>query len=235
VFDSLWMLWQRPVLLADTTAQLHSVDIEPLMLVGDDESDFDWYAYQLDLAARLQGSASGKLMDWLQANRPVESEVVVSHGDLHPGNVVIGPDGPIVIDWGIATLGPAARDVACTMFALENTGSLAPPRVRPAARLAGRTLSGRFLRRYREASPGTLSDDELNWHRVLYAAGRIYWAARGDQRGRPANEDDELAKRASRYGVTALAKELPLHRKLIKRVTGVDVDEQLVAGLVFPD
>jgi aminoglycoside phosphotransferase (APT) family kinase protein len=34
------------------------------------------------------------------------------HLDLHPGNVMLGPDGPVVIDWSNAAVGPGAADVA---------------------------------------------------------------------------------------------------------------------------
>jgi len=35
------------------------------------------------------------------------------HGDLHPGNVIMTPDGPRLIDWGGATRAPAGLDLAC--------------------------------------------------------------------------------------------------------------------------
>lgn len=40
--------------------------------------------------------------------------LVVMHGDLHPLNVIAGPDGPVVIDWRNAEEGPAEFDVAMT-------------------------------------------------------------------------------------------------------------------------
>ncbi|ADB33742.1 Mn2+dependent serine/threonine protein kinase [Kribbella flavida DSM 17836] len=40
--------------------------------------------------------------------------LVVVHGDLHPENVILTSDGPVVIDWCNATEGPAAYDVAMT-------------------------------------------------------------------------------------------------------------------------
>jgi len=36
------------------------------------------------------------------------------HGDLHPGNVLLGPDGPMVIDWTNVAQGPPGADVAVT-------------------------------------------------------------------------------------------------------------------------
>ncbi len=40
------------------------------------------------------------------------------HGDYHPGNILVTPDGPKVIDWGEASRGDAAADIARTMVLL---------------------------------------------------------------------------------------------------------------------
>ena len=44
---------------------------------------------------------------------------VVCHGDLHPGNVLMSPHGPVAIDWENASLGSAIADVARTALLLE--------------------------------------------------------------------------------------------------------------------
>jgi tRNA A-37 threonylcarbamoyl transferase component Bud32 len=40
------------------------------------------------------------------------------HGDYHPGNILLTPDGPTVIDWGEASRGDAAADIARTLLLL---------------------------------------------------------------------------------------------------------------------
>lgn len=40
------------------------------------------------------------------------------HGDFHPGNILVTADGPRVIDWGEASHGDPAADVARTMLLL---------------------------------------------------------------------------------------------------------------------
>jgi Ser/Thr protein kinase RdoA (MazF antagonist) len=72
----------------------------------------------------------------------------LSHGDLHPGNVILTPQGPRIIDWLGAKRGGAALELACCRFLwteLEHE-SLGGPRLRRAldaavqseyARLAG--------------------------------------------------------------------------------------------------
>jgi hypothetical protein len=40
----------------------------------------------------------------------------VCHGDMHPGDVILAPSGPTVIDWMTATCGPPEADLARTEF-----------------------------------------------------------------------------------------------------------------------
>ena len=40
------------------------------------------------------------------------------HGDLHPGNVLLSPTGPVLIDWTNAASGPSAYDTATTWLVL---------------------------------------------------------------------------------------------------------------------
>lgn len=43
----------------------------------------------------------------------------VLHLDLHPFNVLLGPDGPVVIDWCTAVRGPSAADRAYTWVVMS--------------------------------------------------------------------------------------------------------------------
>ena len=45
------------------------------------------------------------------------------HGDLHPGNVLLGQDGPVVIDWFDAAVGNPHADVARTALLLQASGA----------------------------------------------------------------------------------------------------------------
>jgi aminoglycoside phosphotransferase (APT) family kinase protein len=60
-------------------------------------------------------------------SHPVEGTAVL-HLDLHPQNVILGPDGPVVIDWSNARRGPGAADVADVWVVLAALGrEPAPP------------------------------------------------------------------------------------------------------------
>ncbi|NUT94352.1 MAG: phosphotransferase [Saccharothrix sp.] len=61
------------------------------------------------------------------------------HLDLHPGNVVLGPAGPVVVDWANATRGDRKVDVALSWLAI----AVAP--LRPFKRLARTRLMRAFL------------------------------------------------------------------------------------------
>lgn len=70
------------------------------------------------------------------------------HLDLHPGNVILGPDGPVVIDWTNAASGRGADDVALTWVIMQ-TATIPVGGVQRAVLAAGRSL---FVRRFLAAS-----------------------------------------------------------------------------------
>ena len=54
---------------------------------------------------------------------PFEDRSLI-HFDLHPDNVLVTPQGPVVIDWTNARGGSAAADVAMTWLILETSAGL---------------------------------------------------------------------------------------------------------------
>jgi Ser/Thr protein kinase RdoA (MazF antagonist) len=69
------------------------------------------------------------------------------HGDFHPGNVLLGDRGPVVIDWLDASAGPPAADVARTVLLLRFADG------GPHVRLLGRGLGRFYLWAYRRERP----------------------------------------------------------------------------------
>jgi aminoglycoside phosphotransferase (APT) family kinase protein len=67
------------------------------------------------------------------------------HLDLHPGNVMLTPGGPVVIDWSNAAAGQPAADVALTwlIIATSEVDDLSLP-----LRLALSTIRARFNARF---------------------------------------------------------------------------------------
>jgi aminoglycoside phosphotransferase (APT) family kinase protein len=85
----------------------------------------------------------------------------VCHGDFHPDNVLMSDRGPIIIDWGPATLGCPAADVAWTVYLLRL--GAAPPGTGPLQRLMLALFRRLFLAAYRRAY---LRGSRVEWSEV---------------------------------------------------------------------
>jgi aminoglycoside phosphotransferase (APT) family kinase protein len=95
------------------------------------------------------------------------------HGDFHPGNVILGAHGPVVIDWANAARGDPMADLARTLLLV---GLAARPEFSPVARAFDAYGRGRFralwLRAYRERRP--IDDDRLDGWETVNAAARLF-------------------------------------------------------------
>ncbi len=104
-----------------TLGELHAdlFDLVPPMGLPDQldrlRSKIRWAADHIDPAL------SGAL-----ALLPVGDRAFLCHGDLHPGNVILSPEGPIIVDWFDASRGSSAADVARTSLLLSADGLQAP-------------------------------------------------------------------------------------------------------------
>ncbi len=61
---------------------------------------------------------------------PPPSGSRLCHGDLHPSNVLLGPEGPMIVDWFDASRGDPVADVARSSLVLLSDGT-DPPRHLP--------------------------------------------------------------------------------------------------------
>jgi hypothetical protein len=79
------------------------------------------------------------------------------HLDLHPLNVMMSPDGPVVIDWANAAAGDPLLDVAVTSVLLTSPHVPGPPWRDRVVRPLRALLDRAFTRRYR----GQALDEQL--------------------------------------------------------------------------
>jgi aminoglycoside phosphotransferase (APT) family kinase protein len=69
----------------------------------------------VDAEARVMVHArAGGGIPGLVLPRPFGDGDALLHRDLHPINVILTPDGPVIIDWESAACGPPIADVAMT-------------------------------------------------------------------------------------------------------------------------
>lgn len=72
----------------------------------------------------LLGSALAHLRsEWSAAVAAVGGDHAVVHGDLHVGNAVRTPSGPVLVDLELAGVGPPAYDVAPAVIAVRRYGA----------------------------------------------------------------------------------------------------------------
>jgi Ser/Thr protein kinase RdoA (MazF antagonist) len=70
-----------------------------------------------DVAGDLDNSSRTAIEAALARSVPLlddqrERSWVICHGDVHPGNVIQSPDGPVLLDWDLLCRGPVAWDHA---------------------------------------------------------------------------------------------------------------------------
>jgi aminoglycoside phosphotransferase (APT) family kinase protein len=110
--------------------------------------DRPWrYARIADELADLHARLAALHIDEAGVAVRFEPAECLVHLDLHPGNVVLTPRGPVVIDWSNAGMGPRGADVATTWILLTiGEADDIPTALRPFVGAIRRRLLRRFLR-----------------------------------------------------------------------------------------
>ena len=78
-----------------------------------------------DVGAEIDAAARAGLDEAIVRNaawRRLDGAHVVCHGDVHPGNVVMTADGPVLIDWDLMCTAPAGWDHAMLLTLAERWG-----------------------------------------------------------------------------------------------------------------
>lgn len=110
-----WMLVMHSKALAALHAQIHSVSGDGL---PDLRERIEW---GIDAAAEWLSEDIRDVARSALARLPKASQVC--HGDFHPDNVLLQEGGPVIIDWGPASSGHPAADVAWTVLLFRYGGS----------------------------------------------------------------------------------------------------------------
>jgi aminoglycoside phosphotransferase (APT) family kinase protein len=189
---------QLPEVLAESLVRLHWLDPQPvrerLASSGGHVSGMDPVVTSLGETAGLLGREDlTAVASWLATHRPRHEPEVICHGDMHPFNVLVDPDGSItVLDWSAALIAPAGYDLAFTGLILAEPPLAVPGPLRPAVRVAGRLLARRFRRHYQRLSGTALDDHSWRWHEgvvclraLIEVAGWVAAGQLGERQGHP--------------------------------------------------
>jgi hypothetical protein len=122
----------------------------------------DFLGFQLANSAIPANLAAAARRDL--ARLTAHSERVLCHMDLHDANVMLGPDGPVIIDWMNASAAPPEADVARTRIVVGNEKYNSP---HEAAELE--EMLAAYISRTEELVPGLVGASR-EWDRVIAAA-----------------------------------------------------------------
>ena len=184
-------LWRTPRMLADALVRLHAVDVRGEEIKfgrpGVAGTSLEWLYSD---ASRLGSPALMVRAERLMATRPPYTGAVLCHGDMHPINILRGPESEAVIDWTYATYDDPLYDVAVTRMILWDLPVKSSWILRPAIRAAGHLMARRFVARYESRSGVAIDPKRLAWFSRLAAlrilAGVEDWR-NGRAFGRPAD------------------------------------------------
>lgn len=176
------MLWRLPVVLAETMAQLHALDENPVSeaLARAGTKSVGVAPLLADLAERIAPLASGGFasgLAWLREHQPQPGARAICHGDFHPLNLMM-VNGRVsgLLDWTQALLADPAFDVAYTSQLLALWPLELPFVPRRLGRIAGRLAAWRFLRAYRRRARAPLAG--MPWYEALHSFRLLVRVAR---------------------------------------------------------
>ena len=167
--NMLALLKQRPELSANLAQRLAEMQIRMHALTDqpDIPEQHPKLAHKIREATALSDSLKTALLAKLE-QMPIGRSVC--HGDFHPGNVVVGPDGSgdVAVDWNDCTFGNPLADVARStiLFLGGITGNETPD---PDFENLVRTCHAQYLDRYFELR-GSGRDEYEQWLPIVAGA-----------------------------------------------------------------
>ncbi len=181
-----------PDQLARIAADLHHLDPEPLasQLAALDApfplTTAGFIEEQAGYATALDRTDIAAAAERLLASEPASVHQAITHGDLHPFNLLVTTDEAVLIDWTVARIAHPGFTLGFTDLMLANP-PIPLPKPGPALlRPVGRNIAKRFLATYRKLTHGTaaaVDDENLEWHRKVHALRILVELAGWDANG----------------------------------------------------
>ena len=109
----------EPAQLAQMLAELHVALHETSILRAPVSLQHKRLLDALNRAALTDAERSEMQQNLVQLLQENVLEQALCHGDFHPGNIIMSPDGPMIIDWVDLSQGDPTADVARTLLLLE--------------------------------------------------------------------------------------------------------------------
>jgi aminoglycoside phosphotransferase (APT) family kinase protein len=166
---SLWQeVVERPHRSADVGGTLAEIQLALFELVPPVTlpKQRDRLISKIRRSAATVDASLARALDLLPARTGVPR---LCHGDLHPSNVIVSKDGPVLVDWFDASRGDRVADVARSSLTLLAEGATTPRHLPGSDPRTLAVLTQAYLSRLRESldiTPGSLS----RWQAINAAA-----------------------------------------------------------------
>jgi Ser/Thr protein kinase RdoA (MazF antagonist) len=106
-----WNVFRYGHLLADLHVLVHEVQAPATL-----ETQREWATGGIPASEKISKDLKARILQLLDT---LPDGNMLCHGDFHPGNIIITPSGPVIIDWMTVSKGVASGDVARTLTILE--------------------------------------------------------------------------------------------------------------------
>jgi aminoglycoside phosphotransferase (APT) family kinase protein len=156
-------LWQQVVDRPDRSAeigrtladvQLMLFELVPPVTLPDQR---DRLVSKIRLSAANVDATLGAALELLP---PRAGNPRLCHGDLHPSNVLMSAEGPMIVDWFDASRGDRVADIARSSLTLLGDGAATPPHLPGSDRRTLDVLTRAYISRLHQSldmAPGLLS------------------------------------------------------------------------------
>jgi aminoglycoside phosphotransferase (APT) family kinase protein len=162
-----WKISGEARRLAELHASIHIKEVHTL------PSQREMLERNIRLAEGLTDDKKAFIFDVL-SRLPDDNKLC--HGDFHPGNILLSPKGPILIDWCTGTKGNPAADAARTVLLLSHASVPpgTPAIIRQLINFSRSRLCNTYITQYRKLT-GISIEQLKEWELPLTAARLIEW------------------------------------------------------------
>ena len=155
-----WNVVRYGRLLAKLHTQIHEVQAP-----ADLETQREWATGGISVSEKIVEDLKTRILQLLEG---LPDGNILCHGDFHPGNIIITPSGPVIIDWMTVSKGVPSGDVARTLTILEAAKAPEGTPVRWLLEWIRKLFLATYLKTYLQLRPN-IKSSLASWQAVMAA------------------------------------------------------------------
>jgi len=155
-----WNVVRYSRLLAKLHVQIHEVQAPENL-----ETQREWATGGITASEKISNGLKANILRLLDT---LPDGNKLCHGDFHPGNIILTPSGPVIIDWMTVSKGVASGDVARTLIILEAAKAPEGTPLRWLLEWIRKLFLATYLKTYLQLSPD-IKKSLAGWQAVMAA------------------------------------------------------------------